>query len=194
MSDATLPVLVAREADGATILRAPKLGLWSEHPRNGTFVEAGSPVGILTQLRRRYALVVPDGVSGRVDSAGRPQSTVPVEYGERLLRVVAAAGRTIDAAGETAEASLAAHGALQIVAPTDGVFYRSPAIGSAPYVVAGARVVTGQPVGLIEVMKTFNPIVYGGAGLPDEAQVVDVLVADGAEIRAGQPLVIVKTL
>jgi biotin carboxyl carrier protein len=194
MSEPTLPVLVAREADGRTILRAPKLGLWSDHPRNGTFIEPGSTVGILTQLRRRYVLVVPEGVSGRVDSAGRPQSTVPVGYGEPLVRLLPVAGRTIDPVADPAEASLAGRGALRILAPTDGVFYRSPAIGSAPYVAAGVRVVTGQPVGLIEVMKTFNPIVYGGAGLPDEAEVVDVLVADGAEIRAGQPLVLVKTL
>ena len=41
-------------------------------------------------------------------------------------------------------------------------------------------------------MKTFNPIVYGGAGLPDEAEIVEVLVPDEAEVRAGQPLVRVK--
>jgi len=38
-------------------------------------------------------------------------------------------------------------------------------------------------------MKTFNPIAYGGPGLPDEAEVVEVLVTDGQEVVRGQPLV-----
>jgi hypothetical protein len=43
-------------------------------------------------------------------------------------------------------------------------------------------------------MKTFNPIAYGGAGFPDEAEIVAVLVADAEEVRAGQALVTVKRL
>ena len=78
--------------------------------------------------------------------------------------------------------------------PTDGVFYRSPAIDAKAYVQVGDRITTGQPLGLIEVMKTFNPIAYGGAGLPDEAEIVEIAAADGQEVRAGQALVIVKTL
>jgi biotin carboxyl carrier protein len=54
--------------------------------------------------------------------------------------------------------------------------------------------VAGQPVGLIEVMKTFNPILYGGGELPDEAEVVALAAEDESEVRAGQPLVIVRKL
>jgi biotin carboxyl carrier protein len=70
----------------------------------------------------------------------------------------------------------------------------APAVDAKPYVGAGDRVTRGQPIGLIEVMKTFNPIAYGGAGLPDEAEVVEVVAADGQEVRAGQALVVVRTL
>ena len=41
-------------------------------------------------------------------------------------------------------------------------------------------------------MKTFNPIVYGGGSLPDTAEVVEVLAADGEEVRAGQVLLVVR--
>ena len=71
MSREALTVLIAKDADGATTLRAPKLGLWSDHPRDGALVSPGSDVGTLTQLNRRYALVIPDGVAGRVAIAGR---------------------------------------------------------------------------------------------------------------------------
>ena len=56
----------------------------------------------------------------------------------------------------------------------------------------GAKLAAGQTVGLIEVMKTFNPILYGGGTLPDPAEVVEVLAGDGEEVRAGQTLVVVR--
>ena len=194
MRDTEIPVLVAKDTQAGTILRAPKLGLWSDHPPNGTLVEPGSAAGTLTQLGRRFVLMVPDGVSGRVAIAGRPQDALPVEYGEALFRVMPFEGREGGVDSGHAGASGAARGALEVGAPTDGVFYRSPALDGKPYVVVGDRVTTGQPIGLIEVMKTFNPIAYGGAGLPDEAEIVEVLAADGQEVRAGQVLVVVKTL
>jgi len=194
MKNTAIPVLVATDGQGGMLVRAPKLGLWSDHPPNGALVESGSAVGTLAQLRRRFILVVPDGVAGRVAIEGRSQDALPVEYGETLFRVTPFEGREAGVASSHAEASRSATGTFEVVAPTDGVFYRSPALDGKPYVVVGDRVKTGQPVGLIEVMKTFNPIVYGGAGLPDEAEIVEVLAADGEEVRAGQALVVVKRL
>ena len=194
MNATTLPVIVANDPDGGTLLRAPMVGVWSGPPPNGTFVEAGSCVGRLTQLGHRFELVLPDGVSGRVELGARQKDGAPVEYGEILLRIVPFAVSASGGAATLPEISHQAAGGLTVFAPTDGVFYRAPAKGARPYVVVGDRVIAGQPIGLIEVMKTFNPIGYGGAELPDEAEVVEVLVADEAEVRAGQPLVLVKPL
>lgn len=193
MTPTSIPLLSADGSSG-DVLRAPRLGLWSDHPQDGTFVEPGSPAGTLTQLGRRFLLVIPDGVSGRVAIEGRTQDALPVEYGEVLFRVTAMKSRKTGARSGAPQASRAAKGALEIVSPTDGVFYRAAALGAKPYVVVGERVATGRPVGLIEVMKTFNPIAYGGAGFPDEAEVIEILAADGQEVRAGQALVVVKRL
>lgn len=193
MSPTAIPLLAVNDPKAGTALRAPKLGLWSDHPQDGTFVEPGSTAGTLTQLGRRFLLVVPDGVSGRVAIESRTQDALPVEYGETLFRVTPTDART--ARPDASEAtSSRAPGALEILSPTDGVFYRAAALGAKPYVVVGERVATGRPVGLIEVMKTFNPIAYGGAGFPDEAEVVEILAVDGQEVRAGQTLVVVKRL
>jgi acetyl-CoA carboxylase biotin carboxyl carrier protein len=194
MSRIAIPVLHAKDARGGTILRSPKLGLWSDPPQDGASVGPGSTLGTLTQLHRRFVLVVPDGVSGRVVIADRPQDAVPVEYGETLLYVTALASVEAVTGSEEAKPLGAPIGTLEIVAPTDGVFYRSPSRDATPYVSVGDRVTTGRPVGLIEVMKTFNPIAYGGAGFPDEAEIVAVLAADAQEVRAGQALVVVKRL
>ena len=192
MSRQELTVLVAPHPDGGIILRAPKVGLWFAHPRNGALIGAGSCVGTLTQLRRRYVLVVPDGVVGRAELDDRSHDAKPVGYGDVLLRIVPFAPVETGRAAGLPEAPGETTGDFAILAPTDGVFYRAPAFGARPYVVVGDRIVAGQPVGLIEVMKTFNPITYGGTHLPDEAEIASVLVADEAEVRAGQPLVMVK--
>lgn len=187
-------LLLADDGEGGTALRSPKLGLWSEHPEDGAFVESGSFAGTLSQLGRRFLLVVPEGVSGRVAIEGRRQSSIPVEYGETLFRVTADESRKAVAGAKKSKASRGVQGAFEIVSPTDGVFYRAAALGAKPFVAVGERVATGRAVGLIEVMKTFNPIAYGGAGFPDEAEVVEILAADGQEVRAGHALVILKKL
>jgi len=63
---------------------------------------------------------------------------------------------------------------------------------TAPFVEVGARVAAGQPVGLVEVMKTFNQIHYGGPGWPEHAEVVEVRADDGEEVSAGQVLIVVR--
>jgi biotin carboxyl carrier protein len=194
MSIKTIPALVGNDPQGGVILRAPKVGLYADRPRDGSLVEPGVPIGTLTQLRNRYVLVVPDGVTGRVAASGPVRDAGPVDYGETLLAVTALSGLAAVSNAGDAKAAGVTRNALEVVAPTDGVFYRAPAVGAKPYVEAGDRISVGKPVGLIEVMKTFNPIVYGGAGFPDEAEVVEVLAADAQEVRAGQALVVVKRL
>ena len=56
----------------------------------------------------------------------------------------------------------------------------------------GGRLRSGQAVGLVEVMKTFNQILYGGPGLPAEVTVVEIRCEDGDEIQAGQVLIVVR--
>ena len=51
-----------------------------------------------------------------------------------------------------------------IKAPLTGVWYGSPAPGSAPFVAVGREVAVGQVVGLIEAMKLFNEIKSDLAG------------------------------
>jgi acetyl-CoA carboxylase biotin carboxyl carrier protein len=52
----------------------------------------------------------------------------------------------------------------------------------------GDEIACGQVVCLLEVMKTFNRIEYGGHGLPGRARVLAVLPSDGDDLEAGQPV------
>jgi len=176
-----------RDADGDLVLRAPGVGLWGDHPGDGTLVGPGSSAGTLRRLCHVVALTVPEGVAGHVALPPRRDRIVPVEFGEVLFRV-RASGIDMARSAVKGAAQATAAGSAHVVAPTDGVFYRSPSQGAAPFVSAGERIASGRSVGLIEVMKTFNPIVYGG----EPAEVVAILVEDGQEVRAGQPLVALR--
>ena len=169
---------------GRVLLRSPAVGIWFDQPEAGTVLGPGSPAGSLERLRERVALVVPDGVTGAVELAGARDLKAAVGYGDVLFAVRPTIAGPTPEAGETSRAKGHA-----VVAPTDGVFYRSPSAGAKAFVAPGDKVRRGQAIGLIEVMKTFSPIVYGGGTLPEQAQVVALLAADGEEVRAGQPLV-----
>jgi biotin carboxyl carrier protein len=194
--DSRILVQVRQEAEGWVLL-SPAVGLWSGHPHSGAVVGPGSSLGRLTTLNRRVELLLPDGTAGRVE--GLPKDhVVALEFGAVLGRLIPlgegdqqalqreAIDRSDSSGGDLEE------GCRAVVAPTDGVFYRRPHPDAPPFVEVGTRLTTGQPVGLVEVMKTFNQILYGGPGLPDEVEVVALRCDDGSEIQAGQVLVVVR--
>jgi acetyl-CoA carboxylase biotin carboxyl carrier protein len=76
-----------------------------------------------------------------------------------------------------------------IKAPLTGIFYASPAPGTAPYVQVGGEVAVGQVIGLIEAMKLFNEIKSDLAG-----RVIRVVPDSGALVKAKQPLIEVEPL
>ena len=106
---------------------------------------------------------------------------------------------TTQAGGSAAADAAATNGAAlaeaapparpSVKAPLTGIWYGSPAPGSAPYVSQGGEVNTGQVIGLIEAMKLFNEIKSDTAG-----RVVRVHAEDGKVVKAKQPLIEVEPL
>lgn len=74
-----------------------------------------------------------------------------------------------------------------VASPMVGIAYLSADPGSAPFVVAGQSVVTGQTLLLIEAMKTFNQIKAPRAGT-----VTRILIAAGSPVEYGEPLLILE--
>jgi acetyl-CoA carboxylase biotin carboxyl carrier protein len=70
-----------------------------------------------------------------------------------------------------------------VTAASFGVIHLSPAPDAEPFVQIGQRVEAGQSLCVIEAMKVFSPIEAEVAGT-----VTAILVADGADVSAGQPL------
>jgi acetyl-CoA carboxylase biotin carboxyl carrier protein len=74
-----------------------------------------------------------------------------------------------------------------IISPMVGTVYLGPAPGARPFVDVGGQVKAGEPVLIIEAMKTMNQI-----PAPRSGTVIQVLVADGQPVEYGQPLMIIE--
>lgn len=185
--------LVDRSAD-RVLLRAPEVGLFAGALPPGSIVVPGQAAGTIETLGRVRALLVPPEVGGRIVSDPPALARSPVGFGDVLyaLTAIEAAGSS---AGSRSESSPDAPSgrALCLRAPHAGRFYHRPAPGDASFVQPGATVEDGQPVGMIEVMKTFSHVPYlASALLPRRAKVLRLLAADGADVKAGDPLLEVE--
>ena len=188
----TIDVLVAPpRGERTTIeLRAPAPGMFAPWIAQGDLVTPGGAIGELVVLGRASALIVPRGGDAAATgiALALPSATHAVGYGDVLVALDPALERAAGAATGTAAAVAATVGGLVFHAPTSGRFYGRAAPDKPPFVTEGTELATGTTICLLEVMKTFHRVTYGGPGLPDRARVRRVLVADGADVNAGDPL------
>lgn len=188
------PVRIRKRDDGKLELLAPLVGLYREAPARGSLVFPSSRVGRLEVLGELVPLSAPEGAHGLVlehgpDPEGRARR--PVGYGDVLVVLDPEVGRA-DAEHEAeVEASQHQDGTF-FRAPSSGRFYARPAPGKPPFVQVGDEIQAGHTVAVLEVMKTFNRIQYGGAGLPDPARVVRVVPTDGDDLGGGDPILEVE--
>ena len=96
------------------------------------------------------------------------EGVLPVRASAAVSAPVAPAGRPIEA-------------------PIMGIFYRSPAPGALPFVEIGDSVEVGQPIGMIEAMKTFSEVLAEAAGT-----VLSVPAENGKLVHPGEPLVMLE--
>jgi len=190
MARPTLTAGVTTLPGGGFRVESPGVGVWVDPPLPGGWLGPGGVLGSWERLNRRWTLVLPGDVTGVVVGDARGRRTA-MGFGDVLFTLAPLRGIEIPAAPAAATPAGLPEGTRALVAPTEGVFYRSPDPASPPFVVVGGRVRRGQPIGLIEVMKTFNQVLYDG-DVPDEAEVVDVRHDSGEEVKAGAVLLVVR--
>jgi len=176
-------------------LRSPAPGWFRPLAPLAAWCAPGTPIGALDVLGRTHLLVVPPGIAGTTEPPAADASVAalsprPVAYRDPIVRlssqsITAALGP--DAAPTTTAAAPTADG-MVFRAPTSGRFYGRSSPDKPPFVAPGAQLAHGATICLLEVMKTFHRVTYGGPGLPDTARVRRVLVADGDDVNAGDPL------
>jgi acetyl-CoA carboxylase biotin carboxyl carrier protein len=74
-----------------------------------------------------------------------------------------------------------------VASPMVGTAYLAPEPGARPFVEVGTAVKTGEPLMIIEAMKTMNQI-----PAPRPGTVIQILVDDGQPVEYGQPLMIIE--
>ena len=133
-------------------------------------------------LGRIARVIAPDAAAGAIVAI----VDGPVEYGATLATLDPTA--TTTAARATAPTGAAASVGNVFRAPTSGRFYGRPGPGKEAFVVARSELRAGSTICLLEVMKTFHRVTSGG----EPVRVREVLVADGADVSAGEPLLVLE--
>jgi acetyl-CoA carboxylase biotin carboxyl carrier protein len=188
MSDTALVLRVKAIGDSSELL-APSVGVFTPTIAVGELVTTGQSIGTIDVLGVQRALVVPDGVAGKVTQRlGGSRSRVPAQHGDALITVSTAAVGEVSA--DSLQSSADAASALSFTAPMSGRFYSRPSPTEPAFVSVGDTVTDGQTVGLLEVMKTFNRLVYQGDGLPDRATVERIVPNDGDDVVRGDPILL----
>ena len=74
-----------------------------------------------------------------------------------------------------------------VISPMVGTAYLAPEPGARPFIDIGSEVKAGDPLLIIEAMKTMNQIPATRAG-----KVIQILIEDGQPVEFGEPLVIIE--
>jgi len=180
---ADLHALAETDDEGRVRVLAPRPGLWVDAPDEGDWLGPGARCGHLVVLGAWHRLFLPTEARGRVATPPPEARRAPVGHGDTLFVLEPLAEDLAAAPEETAAAR------LEVRAPQAGRFWRRPAPGEPPFVAEGDLLEAARTLGLLEVMKTFQPVRYEVAGgLPPSARLLRWLVTDGEEVAEGQPL------
>lgn len=187
-------IVQARATPAGIELLAPMPGLLRDVPATGEPIAAGGRIGALDVLGVLHELRAPADVSGVVVGDGPRLGERSVAYGEALVRLVPQEHSAQPSATTRASEATASADRLLYRAPLSGRYYARPSPDKPAFVQPGSEVGPGQTVALLEVMKTFNRLTYGGAGLPERARVKALLVRDEDDVDAGTPILELEPL
>ena len=183
--------------DSQHLVLSPAVGHYSTGPAPGVFLTRGSFIGKLKVLNTYYDLYLPDDIYGQVEIDAEKDFITPVEYGEELFRLnpeknLVDSERSMTRPEATSEAGKLSEEGYVVKAFTTGIFYAKPSPDSPPFVTQGQDIEKGKALGLIEVMKTFNHIVFQGTDKSDTGRIKKIFVNDAQEVKLGQPLFLIE--
>ena len=182
--------IIYEKKDEIIHILSPAVGVIHDLPTPGQVLSTTQNSGTLQILSKYFSLKLPDGISGKVMEYDDGQKYFPVAYHQELFRLSPITHENETTENEIEEKQLNESGEYVIYAPSDGVFYRKPSPESPNYVTIGETVKTGQVLGLVEVMKCFNPIAFQGLNFPPQAKIKQICLEDGTEVKYQQPLFI----
>lgn len=186
---------VRRREDGRVEVLGPGPGLFRGSPPEGALIPPGGVVGELEVLGAMVRLRLPSDAFGVVVEApsGRRLARRPVDAATVLAVLDPEAATGAASTAQTEAASANTSGPV-FRTPLGGRYYARPSPDAEPFVRQGDEVKAGTTVALIEVMKTFNRVSFGGPGLPERARVRAVVPTDGDDVEPGEVLLELESL
>jgi acetyl-CoA carboxylase biotin carboxyl carrier protein len=179
------------------LILSPAVGYYSTGPKPGSFLTRGSFIGKLKVLNTFYHLYLPDDIYGQVVIDEEKDNIIPIEYGQELFRLnpekdfVGSGKQPTGPDPGTEEVDTSEEGYV-VTAFTTGIFYARPSPDSPPFVTLDQEIEKGKALGLIEVMKTFNHIIFQGTDDSDTGRIKKIYVKDSQEVKLGQPLFLIE--
>ncbi|MEN8223489.1 MAG: biotin/lipoyl-containing protein [Acidobacteriota bacterium] len=173
---------------------SPGVGVFESIVKNGEFISAGSAIGNLFILGLRFVLTLPQNISGIVDTGENNLQIFPVGYKTPILSLSSDIEKQEKKSSEKLKKNndRGQSNEMIITAFTTGIFYTRPSPDSPPYISPGSIIHKGNVLGLIEVMKSFNQIVFTGDGKNESGKVLKIVAEDSSEVSFGDPLVIIS--
>ncbi len=178
------------------IILSPVVGKFYPVYSNGTFLPEGAFIGRIKILNSFYELYLPNKVSGEITyGSEEPDKNIKVGYGNELFRLVPPESvenkNKGNKTGKSADPVKAEEG-FTIAAFTSGMFYRKPSPDAPSYVEEGQKIEKGNILGLIEVMKTFNHVIFKGTDSSESGIVKRIFIEDTQEVKSGQSLFLIE--
>ena len=173
---------------------SPGIGMFRISVNNGEILYPGSIIGVLTVLGSKSRIRLPLGVSGKVEMPERSLTVFPIGYNDLIFSLKPLKESLENNSDHKDEISESEAGEDEIIikAFISGVFYLRPSPDSEPFITPGSGIKKGAILGLIEVMKSFNQIVFSGDGKNRPGKIEKIFVEDSAEVEMGDPLFLVS--
>ncbi len=160
-------------------LLSPSVGRAKVMVEIGQRITAKNPVAEFFQLNRRIMLFAPDNCVGLVTARKNSLKIIDLMYDEPFLTIDKSEGLSQTIANE-----ILALG-RSIDAPMDGMFYLSSSPETPAFVKVGDKILPGQTLGLIEVMKCFYPLQFQGL---KPATISKIVVKNATAVNYGTPI------
>jgi len=191
LHDDAVVALLGTTHDGLQALLSPGVGWFVPAVGRGEVIAPKAVIGQLDTLGKQVSVLAPAGLVGRIADATATTGRCAVDYKRQLFAVAPLGDLFAEAVGAAAATQA---GGLTFPAPSSGRFYSRPAPDKPNFVAVGDLVTPGQTLCLLEVMKTFHRVTYGGSALPARARVTAILVAEESDIGSGEALFALEAL
>jgi acetyl-CoA carboxylase biotin carboxyl carrier protein len=179
----------AEKKEGIVNIFSPSVGIYHRSPNNGDYLCPGSYIGYLSVLKSKFQLYIPDDISGRTDIDINSLREIRTGYGDPILQILSTENITsIDNVKKDKFNGNKKQEGIIIRSFITGIFYSRETPDSSPFVKVGSIVTRGDTLGLIEVMKSFNKIIFDEGEKFGSGIIEEIFVDNDIEIKMGDPL------